>query len=203
MMLVACGDEDGGGGRGGGGDGDGAGGGTTLRQPGPSLAERGMVLLWDMDEPDLGYSRCTDNADLRAQLETELEAAQRDLLAYRVAQDGSTARMMECTQASMANCQDDPMGIELGISGNTMTYRPTPDVIDLQGTCDARLTSALDLVDRGDTLDLDLTISVDLVGDQLACAAVEAGVQAGSSNGEGLDGCVVSVTSRGDFAGAL
>lgn len=173
------------------------------REPGPHEAERGQIFYWQVTSSEVvAGDKCTDNESFRSDLEPEpLEA--NTFLMYRLSEDGRTAVAQTCTSTDADSCVDSETGIVFDVSGNELISDPPPAVRDVEGSsCDLEGDELWTVEDQGETMRFTLDVEFNLVGDPLVCADLERQAEADAPNGEGMNGCVVSMLVDGEFYSA-
>jgi hypothetical protein len=156
-----------------------------------------------MAEPDISYSSCTDDQSFRDLVTSFTMDVSGNVLAYQLDGDGSQATPMDCASLDASSCVAIP-GPQIDIIGHSLFYTPDTQTEDIPGTvCDLMLSQSWMLVDHGQTLDAAASVVLDLVGDRATCASFEMAVETAAPNGQGLEGCVVTIRSTGDFIQAV
>jgi hypothetical protein len=173
---------------------------ACARAPGPSELEWGEITYWLVTSSDVAFAQCSDASDWRSQVEAPAIEPNTYLI-YRVETGGATATAMDCETTLGSSCTESDTGIVFTVVGHTLTWDPTAEIQDVTGSdCDVQVDQIWTLVDNGETLDWELGMAVDLVGDATDCAALDAQIKLQSPNGLGMDGCVVTLSMSADFS---
>ena len=168
------------------------------REPGPSEVEFGETQFWEVSsDGTLTFGdACTDAASFRDEIAPP-EFAPNSFVVFKIADDGATAILQDCERIDPSSCQDDELNLVFDIDASAHTYTaegpPLRQDLDSVEDCDLELTQLWTLVDKGETLTLDLEMTTTLVGDEAACADLDQSASEQGTNGQGFDGCVLNI----------
>lgn len=170
------------------------------RAPGPEEAEYGEVFYWEVTGSALEVGeRCTDNPAFADGLEPP-EFEDNTYLMYLVEGDGERAVLQSCDTLDPSTCEDSELGLVFDIDGNDLVADPDPAVRDVENSpCDLEVDERWVVEDRGETMEMTMEVGYNLVGDAATCDALEAQVKADAPNGQGLNGCVLTLVVDGVF----
>ena len=173
------------------------------REPGPSETEYGKVFYWKVTGSDLLFGEeCTDSDTFRDDLDKPA-FEDNSFILYRVSDDGQQAIAQSCETTMASTCDDSDTEIVFDISGNELIYDPPQEVRDIEGTtCDLGADELWTLTDQGETLSAAIDIQFNHVGEAAVCDPIEAALRADSDNGQGIDGCVLTITVDTEFHSA-
>jgi hypothetical protein len=170
------------------------------RDPGPLEEEWGEVLFWEVTALDSSVSSCTDAASFADAL-TLPPLEEHTFFVVRVADDGKTATAMDCTETRAESCTAID-GFVFEIDGHTLEYVQPPEEIDGGGGCDVSVAPVWTMVDDGDIGALQVAISFPFEGEDSACGALDDGIAAQGTNGEGLMDCQLTLDAELAFSNA-
>lgn len=164
------------------------------REPGPTEADYGKVSFWLIESAGVETSGCTDAASFTSEVPTP-EGLIGSTLSYRIADDGQTAELLDCTSTDPASCASTEPARSFEISGHVFSNSRTAES-PVNATCNQQIVQTWTFEDGGEELSFAFVSAYALVGDATSCAEAQQAFVAGSSNGEGIDGCTLTV--RGD-----
>ena len=172
------------------------------REAGVTESDHGSIFYWEVTSADSTFNdECTDDEDLREASTPNFE--ENTFIIYRVADDGQTAISQDCDTTSASSCSDDDDPIVFDIDGTELIYDPGPEVEDVENSaCDLQNDQRWVLTDNGETMTMALELLFNHVGDVDLCAAVEQQLEAQSGNGQGLDGCAITLNVEAEFHSA-
>ena len=172
------------------------------REAGVTESDHGSIFYWEVTSADSTFNdECTDDEDLREASTPNFE--ENTFIIYRVADDGQTAISQDCDTTSASSCSDDGDPIVFDIDGTELIYDPGPEVEDVENSaCDLQNDQRWVLTDNGETMTMALELLFNHVGDVDLCAAVEQQLEAQSGNGQGLDGCAITLNVEAEFHSA-
>jgi hypothetical protein len=159
------------------------------REPGPHEAEHGAVAYWEVTGTSVLDDGCTDDPAFTEALQP-IELEENTFFIYKLASDGQTALVQDCTSTDASSCTDLEPAIELEVNGHQLLHDRPPETRPLDGTtCELELDEMWTFIDTGDVATLNVDLILSLVGDEAACAQIDADIRQRSPNGAGLDGC--------------
>ena len=161
--------------------------------------EQRKVFFWHIVSSDVEFGQCTDEAWFRDTFQAP-DAGDNSYLIYELSKDGKTASTVKCTHVDVSTCSDDPDPITWNVNGNELTRASTFDssIPDAGCTIEENLTETI--TDNGKTMTDALSDVLSLVDETAgACADLDTQVKAHSTNGFGLEGCVVTLTLTGEL----
>ncbi|MEE8408996.1 MAG: hypothetical protein V3T05_05285 [Myxococcota bacterium] len=169
------------------------------RDAGPHEHEYGEITFWLVTGSNVSFATCTDSGNWQAAVEPPA-IEENSFLIYLLSEDGTTAAAQDCTTTKASSCGPSSTGIVFEVSGHTLTYDSAGTTRPIQGsTCELEGDELWTITDLGETASMAVDIAFGLVGDPTACAQLDADVIADSSNGNGIDGCVVTLGVEMEF----
>ncbi len=176
------------------------------RSQGPNEAEYGAVSFWKVTAHQINYSdKCSDSAAWRSVNESNSRLSGPDtFIMYLVSEDGSTARMQNCTSTDASTCKDADPIVDLAVSGNELSTTSAPTSTPISGNdCAVETVRTLKLTDGGPTLKMVVTDTLTLKGDETICKHAEDTFKAVSPNGKGYEGCEITFDVDADYTVSL
>ena len=165
------------------------------RSPGPSQSEEGALFYWSVTESSAGMVDCTDNPTFTDEFVlTPIPVG--SYILYRVMDSAQSAMGQDCDSTDPATCTDN--GRVWMIDGHDIIYDPPLETVDLDTDCDQTVDELWVFTDGGETASLEVSVTFGLTGNTDTCAAIDAEIADGGTNGDGIDGC--SLTMRADLA---
>jgi len=148
------------------------------------------VTYWKVLGSSGSNANCTDGGDWE-EVVGGPKFSDGSYFMYRVESGSDLATGQDCESLDPSTCVDSDL--EWVINGHTLTYEPEVDTLDLTGDCDLLFTAVWTIMDEGESGLFSLEMSFDYTGDSSVCDALEADIVAASTNGFGLDDCVVTL----------
>ncbi len=169
------------------------------RDAGPHEHEYGEITFWRVTASNVSLAACTDSGNWQTAVEPPA-IEENSFLIYLLSEDGTTAAAQDCTTTLASSCGTSSTGIVFDVSGHTLTYDPAATTRPIQGsTCELEGDELWTITDAGETASMAVDVAFGLVGDPTACAQLDAAVIADSPNGNGIDGCVVTIGVEMEF----
>ncbi|MFZ5468416.1 MAG: hypothetical protein ACOZIN_03170 [Myxococcota bacterium] len=157
------------------------------RAPGPKPGE---TLFWKVVKSEVSISNCTDDPSFRDDIQP-VAFDENTYLIYRVEKDGTQATALKCETFDTRSCTPSDSGIVFNVAGNELNFtRERKSPIGGEG-CNTQVIETWLLTDQGQTLDMEVSSTITLVDDDVACQRVEDQLIQQSPNATGLQGCVV------------
>lgn len=171
--------------------------GCLPERDGPTADDNGAILYWELHTIDTVYDGCSDAPDSPTQIDAP-EFQENSFFIYRISEDGSQAITQDCTSTDGGTCSDSDLGIVLTRNrGNTYTWDAPPQQL---GAAAAGCTVIGDelwvFTDNGEDGVLDASVTYELQGE--GCSAYDQSVAEMSPNGEGVDGCTLTIQAEVD-----
>lgn len=164
---------------------------TSLgRQPG---FDSGEVLFWRIDEVASSRQACGDAPELDSVVIAP-GVAPGSHLVLEVSDDATSARWLRCSTRELATCQRDPVDPLFTVEARDTIHfeRVTRTPIENGEGCVLQINEQWTLVDRGIYLEGAIVRTHTLTDSELGCGIVDLDLLASSTNGLGLDGCVLT-----------
>lgn len=162
------------------------------RQPGPAASEHGAIFYWEVIDSSAGLVDCTDNPSFTDGF-TLTPIPTGTYILYRVDDTGDTAMGQNCDTTDPATCTDS--GHLWNIEDHDLVFDPPVETVELDTDCDQTVDDLWVFNDGGLTGTLDVSVTFGLTGNTDTCAAIDAEIAAGGTNGEGLDGCTLTMNA--------
>lgn len=173
------------------------------REPGPHSGER---VVWRVDTVQTTFGACTDDADFRERLST-FDVQTGAYLAYEVADDGKSATSLVCSSFDPSTCDSDPNAVTFTTLKNQLLFtesvtqqafnKQMPNGEVIPSECLLDLTATWNLIDEGESMDFKVDFLYGLSGSATECPQIEEQLVEDSQNGEGIDGCTVTLSMEG------
>lgn len=160
------------------------------RSPGPHLEDEGKITYWLVLGTEGSTSQCTDSQSWDPLINPP-EFDPYTYIIYRVEEGGEQAMGQDCARLSPSSCTDTEQFFE--IDGNMLTADLPDQTVLQQGGCSLILHSYWEIEDKGPDAVFLLPTTFEYVGDEEACAALEAQVKEESPNGFGLEDCTTGL----------
>lgn len=166
----------------------------------PKTEER-KVFFWHITSADVEFGSCTDESWFRDVFAAP-DAGTNTYLIYEIAKDGKTASTLDCTRVSVDYCEKPANPVVWDVEGNELTRGLSFNSTIPDSGCSIQETITDTITDNGKTM-TDATVDViSLVEDAAgsgACTQLDTEVKGHSTNGFGLEGCVVTLTVQGEI----
>jgi hypothetical protein len=166
----------------------------------PKTEERD-AFFWHITSANVEFGQCTDEAWFRDVFAAP-DAGTNTYLIYEVAKDGKTASTLDCTRVSIDYCTTPADPIVWQVEGNELTRGLTFNSVIPDAGCSIQ-ENVTDTITVNDKTMSDATVDViSLVEDTAgsgACTELDTQVKGHSTNGFGLEGCVVTLTVQGEI----
>lgn len=172
------------------------------REAGVTETDHGAIFYWEITAAEAAYGdECTDDEEFREGSAPQFE--ENSFIIYRVSDDGQTATSQDCSTTDAASCTEDVDAQVYAIDGTELLYDPGPEVEDIEGSdCDLQNDQRWLLTDSGETMTAEIELLFNHVGDVNLCAAIEEQLESESGNGQGLDGCTITLNVDAEFHSA-
>lgn len=157
------------------------------RKPGP---RRGETAFWRVVSSDVSFSNCSDDPSFRDGVEP-IAFDENTYIIYRVDDEGLKATALACESFDTSTCRPSESGVVFDVAPPELLFtRESRSPIGGEG-CNLFVVENWLLTDKGETLDMEISHTMSLVDDDLACQRVEEAIVSQSPNGIGVQGCVV------------
>jgi hypothetical protein len=160
------------------------------REPGPHPEDEGKITYWLVLGSEGTTSQCTDAQSWDALINPP-QFDPYTYIIYRVEDGGGEAMGQDCARLSPSSCTDTDQIFE--IDGSTLTAQLPDQTVLQQGGCSLILHSHWEIEDKGPDGVFLLPTTFEYVGDEAACATLEAQVIEESPNGFGLENCTTGL----------
>lgn len=171
--------------------------GCLTEREGPSSDDNGSTLFWELHQFDTIYDGCSDAPDSVVRVETP-EFERNSFFIYELSSDGTEATSQDCTSTDASTCSpQQPPLVLMREEGNEYVWDPTEVAVGAGGAgCEVLNDERWVFTDEGEVGTLDLSLTFNLLGD--SCAELDQQFQEEAPNGEGVDGCTVTVRAELD-----
>jgi hypothetical protein len=164
------------------------------REPGPHPGE---TIFWELHTSSVEFGQCSDVAAFRDNFPA-LPTGPNTFLVYQVDASGAEAVALTCARKDASACAPTNPPFVFTVAGSELVAgvdRPKRPVGG--GPCNLATSEAWLVEDKGERMELAITITLSLVDDAQVCADLEAGYQRESPNGLGVNGCTVTLRAQG------
>lgn len=154
--------------------------------------EPNQTYFWQVSSSTLQWGACGDARSLRGGVGA-IAVAENSFLVYRVDKSGKQAVSQTCPMLDPSTCRDSTTNIVFDIAVNELTYTSERTDMVANSTCKVRQNETWTLLDKVNTMSLEINTVLSLVGGTgTDCATLEANVKADSPNRLGVTGCVLT-----------
>ncbi len=166
--------------------------------PAPETGDDG-VFFWRLTESSLAFGACTDDPRFRDDV-TPFAIGENSFIIYRVSEDGKAAATLSCTHVDVSTCAESADHIPWEVAGQELTRSQTFTDSVADAGCDMQQVVTETLIDKGQTMTLDVVNVLTLINTTPGsgvCEDLDAATRSRSTNGFGVEGCVISRQLKG------
>lgn len=162
-------------------------------------ADERKAFFWRITSANVEFGACTDEAWFRDAFAAP-DAGDNTYLIYQLAKDGKTATDLECTRVDIDTCKVPANPIVWDVNGKELTRSVTFNSSIPDAGCSIQENLTDTITDKGKTMSNSVVDIISLVDETAgACADLDARVKDHSTNGFGLEGCVVTLQLTGEL----